>query len=432
MTNFLKKIIPTSVFKFFQPAYHYLLALTGNIIYGFPGKKLICIGVTGTNGKSTTVELINSILKSAGHKTGMISTIAVEIAGERQSNTTGRTTLGRWGNPKLLRKMVDRGSKYAVIEVASEGIILFRTWGIPFDVAVFTNLSPEHLNNHKTMENYRNAKGQLFKNLSRGIKKDGISKTSVINADDKEASYFNSFSSDKKLNYGIEQGEIKAQNIKENLGLDFEISYSNKKYPISSKLPARFNVYNILAAWSVGEGLNIEPKARKIGIEKITQVEGRMEEIKNSLGIKIFVDYAMTPDSYEMLFHEMRKIGNGKLISVFGAAGERDRTKRPKIGKIAAEMADYIILTDDEPYNENPDQIISELEAGIKEKNFTNYKIERDRRKAIGLAVKEAKTGDIIVMPGMGHEKFRNVGGDKRIPWDDRQVIKEELNKLER
>ena len=232
----LKKIIPKSVFGFLQPAYHFLLALTGNVLYRFPGYGMTVIGVTGTNGKSTTCEIITEILKSSGEKVGMISTVDIEIAGKRRENKVGRTTIGRWGTHKLMREMVRHGCKYAVIEVASEGIAWYRIWGIPFDCAVFTCLAPEHLNYHKTMENYRNTKGRLFKKLTSIYNFKRTERTSVVNADDKETDYFTTFKADKKYTFGLKKGLVMARNIELGPGgTSFEIFFDDKSYPVSTK-----------------------------------------------------------------------------------------------------------------------------------------------------------------------------------------------------
>jgi len=427
-----KKFVPKKLFKSGQPAYHFLLAFTGNVVYRFPGRKLICIGVTGTNGKSTTIELINSILKSAGYKTGMISTVAFEIDGKRTDNKTSRTTLGRWQTPKMLRAMVKSGCQYAVIEVASEGIVQYRTWGIPFDVAVFTNLSPEHLNTHKTMTNYRNAKGKLFASLalSKHKKRLGsghkelVPSVSIVNADDREAKYFAAFPADKAFLFGKKKGEVLAKSINQNGKLTFDVSYQNKNYYIQTDLVGSFNVYNILAAWCVGFSQGIDPRKIKWGIEAVKSVKGRMEKVAEQNGVKYYIDYAMTPDSYEMLFAEMRQIAQGKVIAVFGAAGDRDRAKRPLIGEVAARMADYTILTDDEPYSEDPKKIISEIEAGFKKAGLSNYTVVHDRKAAFREAAKIARAGDVVVVPGIGHQAYRNIGGDKKIAWDEAEIIR--------
>lgn len=431
--NLGRKIIPKRLFKMGQPIWHYLLAVTGNIIYRFPAKKMVCIGVTGTNGKSTTVELINSVLKETGQKTGMISTVAIEVAGERKDNLTNRTTLGRWQTPKILRDMVKKGCKYAVIEVASEGIVQFRTWGIPFDVAVFTNLSPEHLNTHKTMARYRNVKGKLFANVAtskrktfgKGKDKIKISKINIANADDKEAKYYTSFPADQHFEYGFKKGDARAINISQNGELSFEVSFKGKKYPVNSGLRGEFNAYNILAAWVVGYSLKMDPKKITEGIKKVTVVPGRMEKVAEKNGASFFIDYAVTPESFELLFKELRKSTKGKLIAVFGATGDRDKSKRPKLGAVAAKMTDVAIMTDEEPYSENPEKIIEEIASGaFKVKTENIYKII-DRKDAIKKAASLAKSGDTVVVTGMGHQKYRNVGKNKKIPWDEGKVIKE-------
>jgi UDP-N-acetylmuramoyl-L-alanyl-D-glutamate--2,6-diaminopimelate ligase len=427
----LKKIIPKTVFKFLQPYYHFALAVTGNIKYGFPGSKMIVIGVTGTNGKSTTVEIINSVLKEGGFKTGMTSSVAFEIAGERKLNRTSRTTLGRWQLQKKLADMVEKGCTHAIIEVASEGIAWHRVWGIPFDVAVYTNLSPEHLNFHKTMENYRNTKGRLFAGLVKSKKK-GFPKTIIVNADDKEWNYFYGFDADKKITYGLDKGEIWATNIVFGDRTEFEIVDGQRKYPVKSVLKAKFNVYNLLAAYAVGKAFEVEPGKIVTALEKVKGIEGRMEEVPNKKGIKIFVDYAVTPDSFEMLFRELRKITRGKIISVFGATGDRDRAKRPKLGEIAAKLTDFSIITDEEPYSEDPQKIIDEVAKGAFKVKEKGIELVLDRREAIKKALEIAKTGDTVVVTGMGHESFRNIGGNKKIPWYEPNVIKELLEEIEK
>jgi UDP-N-acetylmuramoyl-L-alanyl-D-glutamate--2,6-diaminopimelate ligase len=425
----IRSMIPKSVFLRLQPYYHWLLAVTGNIRYGFPGNKLIVVGVTGTNGKSTTVELINSVLRTSEIKTGMLSTVAFEVAGKREDNTTSRTTLGRWQLQKRLRQMVYAGCTHVVIEVASEGIVMNRLWGIPFDIAVFTNLSPEHLNTHKTMEKYREAKGMLFAGLSKSRHK-SVAKTIIVNADDKQAKYFYHFDAEQKLSFGLSGGEVWATNMVFAEKTQFELIDDSKKQLVISDLPAMFNIYNMLAAYSVGKALGLEPKKIVTGIEKVKLVKGRMEEIENKRGIKIVIDYAVTPDSFELLFTELRRVSKGRIIAVFGATGDRDKDKRPTLGTIAAKMTNYIILTDEESYSENPAVIVDSIAEGVEKIRKSNYEIILDRREALKKAIEVAEPGDTVVATGMGHEKFRNLGGDKKIEWDEANVIREILTEL--
>jgi UDP-N-acetylmuramoyl-L-alanyl-D-glutamate--2,6-diaminopimelate ligase len=424
-----RKVIPKTLFQMGQPTYHWLLAFSGNLVYRFPGRRLVVIGITGTNGKSTTAEITNAVLKANDLKAGMISTVAIEIAGDRNDNTTNQTTLGRWQTARYLRQMVDAGCTHVVIEVASEGLVMHRVWGIPFDIAVFTNLSPEHLNTHKTMEKYRNAKGLLFAKLAKSKAK-GIPKTIIANADDAEFKYFYDFPADKKISYGINKGEVWANNISLGEKVEYELIDENEKYKITSSLPAKFNIYNQLAAYCVGKALHLDATKSILGLKSVEQIAGRMQDIPNKLGIKIFIDYAVTPDSFELLFTELRRISQGRIISVFGATGDRDKTKRPELGKIAGKMTNYTILTDEESYSENPSIIVDAIAEGLETVRKGNYEIILNRRDAITRAIEVAEPNDTVVVTGMGHQKFRNIGGDKKIEWDEAQVITEILREL--
>lgn len=428
--NFGRKLIPKPVFRAIQPFYHWFLAVTGNIRYGFPGRKLIVVGVTGTNGKSTTVELINSVLKANGLKTGMLSTVAFEIGGKREDNKTNRTTLGRWQLQRKLAEMVHAGCTHAVIEVASEGIAWHRVWGIPFDVAVFTNLAPEHLNFHKTMENYRNTKGRLFANLNRSLHK-GAAKSIIVNADDKEFKYFYHFDAEKKITFGLNNGEIWATNMLFEGKTSFELVDGDERIHVESELPAKFNIYNMLAAYAVGKALCLDGKRIVKGIQAVKKVDGRMEEIPTALGFKVFIDYAVTPDAFENLFRELRRVTKNRLIAVFGATGDRDKEKRPKLGAIAAKLTDFVILTDEESYSENPSVIVDAIAEGALKVRNRNLEIILDRKEAIKKALEMAFPEDTIVVTGMGHQKYRNVGGNKKIAWDEAKVIRELLKDIE-
>jgi UDP-N-acetylmuramoyl-L-alanyl-D-glutamate--2,6-diaminopimelate ligase len=427
--NIGRKIIPKPLFRFGQPLYHWLLAFSGNIYYRFPGRKMIVIGVTGTNGKSTTVELINAILKSNNIKSGMLSTVAMEIAGKRTDNTTSHTTLGRWQTPKYLREMLDAGCTHAVVEVASEGLVMYRVWGIPFDIAVFTNLSPEHLNTHGSMENYRNTKGLLFAGIAKSKQK-GVAKTIIVNADDSEYKYFHSFPAEKKISYGIAKGEVWANNISLGTKTEYELIDDDNKFKVTTKLTAKFNIYNELAAYCVGKALGFSPEKTIVGIQSVKQIEGRMQSIPNTLGIQIFIDYAVTPDAFELLFAELRRISSGRIISVFGATGDRDKAKRPELGRVAGKMTNYTVLTDEESYSENPAIIVDSIAEGLESVRKGNYEIILNRRDAIRRALEVAEHGDTVVVTGMGHQKYRNTGGNKKVEWDEAKVITEILREL--
>lgn len=429
LLNIGRKIIPKSLFTAGQPIYHWALAFTGNIRYGFPGRKMIIVGITGTNGKSTTADLTNAVLKENGLKTGMLSTVSIEIAGKRLDNTTNRTTLGRWQTQKYLNEMQKAGCTHVILEVASEGLVMHRVWGIPFDVAVYTNLSPEHLNTHGNMENYRNAKGLLFSGLAKSKQK-GVPKSIIANADDSEFKYFFGFDADKKISYGISKGEVWANNISLGKKTQYELVDKETKYNVSTNLPAKFNIYNELAAYCVGKALELDPLLCIKGMESVKQIDGRMQEIPNKRDIKVFIDYAVTPDAFELLFSELRRISEGRIIAVFGATGDRDKTKRPELGKVAGKMTNYTILTDEESYSENPSIIVDAIAEGLETVRKGNYEIILNRRDAIKRALEIAEPTDTVVVTGMGHQKYRNVGGDKKVAWDEAKVISEILKEL--
>jgi len=436
MLNFLRKIIPQRVLLF----YHWCWAVLANIIYRFPGRQLKVVGVTGTSGKTTTAILIGEVLKTAGYKVGLLTTNFVEIDKEKIRNISGFTTAGRLELQRNLRRMIKAGCEWAVIEVTSQGLVQYRVWGIPFDLGVFTNLSHEHLDLHKTMTAYRDAKAILFKNLKNSLSK-GVPKTIVANIDNKYGNYFLQFPAEQKFAFGFKEKEIKeaigifaTKIIPSFSGNTFQVKIKDKTENFKIPLLGRFNVYNALGAICVGLALKIDLPTIKEALKKVTLVEGRMEEISLGQPFKVFIDYALTPDAVEKLYSSLRELTSGRIIAVFGCAGERDYLKRPIIGEIAARLVDEIILTDDEPYREDPEIIIEQIKKGIR-KIRADFLVIRDRRQAIKKALKMARPSDIVIITGLGHETVRNIGG-KLIPWDDRkvtrQLLKEILNKKEK
>jgi len=409
MKNLLRKIIPNFIFS----AYHYLLVLIGALIYNFPSQKLIVVGVTGTNGKSTVVHLITQILEKAGHKVASLSSIKFKIGQQERQNMLKMTMPGRFKLQKFLYKAVKNNCEYAVLEVTSEGIKQHRHQFINFDIAIFTNLSKEHLEAHKGFENYKRAKAKLFKSLIKNkrkkIEEKDIKKISIINIDDKNADYFLEFKPDKTYTYGIEnkKADITPEKI------DLQIS-----------LPGEFNIYNALAAACVGFSQNIQVKQILESLKDAEIIPGRMETIINK-PFKVVVDYAHTPDSLEKVYKTLEK----KLICVFGSCGGgRDKWKRPEIGKIAEKYCDKIILTNEDPYNENPNQILSDIESGFLQANSKTLKII-DRKKAVNKALSQAKEGDTVIITGKGCEPWMCVANGKKIPWNERKIVEEELEK---
>jgi UDP-N-acetylmuramoyl-L-alanyl-D-glutamate--2,6-diaminopimelate ligase len=419
MKSFLRKITP----GFLISIYHFKLAFLGALFYGFPSKKIKVIGITGTKGKSTTVYLAGKILEQAGHKVGWTSSLSIKIGDQEKINPYHLTMPGRFFIQKTLHQMVKAGCEYALIEVTSEGIKQFRHKFIRFTTAVFTNLHPEHIEAHHGFENYKKAKSKLFKALKgRG--------RIIVNADDQQAEYFSKFSAQEKINYGLENKlglpkSIVAKNISitEN-GSSLEVNGTQ----FNLHLLGQFNLYNALAAITIAQTEGVGLDMAKIALEKISKIEGRMEEIKNNKGFRIFVDLAHTPDSFEQVFQLAKNIENKKIIAVFGSAGGgRDKWKRPKLGAIAAKYSDKIIVTNEDPYGENPNQIVSDIIKGFE--NFSAYEIILDRKQAIAKALKQAQIGDVVLVLGKGTEATMVIG-DKKIPWDDRQVVRDELEKI--
>ncbi len=425
----LRRLLPESAIL----ASHKLRGWAAAHYYGFPGKKMIVIGVTGTKGKTTTSTLIARIIEEAGYTVGMLTTTTFKIGKKEWTNETNMGTLPPFQLQKFLKEMVEAGCQYAVIETTSHSLAQRRVYGIDYQVAVFTNLSHDHLDYHKTFEEYKAAKGLMF--ARHPI-------LSVINLDDKVANYYWQFEADKKVGYGLEdkKAEVTAKKIFYDSAATssrFILSTPRGDIEIETGLPGRFNVYNILAAAATTVGLGIGLPTIKSAIKKLALVPGRMERVEIGQPYTIIVDYAHTPDSFEKIYETLRPAAKGKIIHVFGSTGDRDKTKRPIMGAIAGRNADVVIVTDDEPYTEEPGAIIDQIAAGVPRgagknhpmKKGENFFTIQDRREAIAKALSLAKKGDIVLVTGMGALTHRTVGTE-HIPWRDQDVIKEELEKL--
>ncbi|MFC1750841.1 UDP-N-acetylmuramoyl-L-alanyl-D-glutamate--2,6-diaminopimelate ligase [Pseudomonadota bacterium] len=423
MLNYLrKKISDTNPLRLL---YHKVLAVVAAIYYRFPAKHMNVIAVTGTKGKTTTVNLINEILKEAGYKVGMTSTVKFQIGDSVWSNKTKMTSLGPFFFQKLLRQMVSEGCQYAVLEVSSHAILQNRIWGVNVDAAVFTNLTEEHVDYHGGFENYMRTKGLLFARLNRSQRKSRIKKISVLNRDDTNYEYFDQFLADKKYNYGFAKGTCFVTDITSGAGgSHFTLHVPNDRVDIDLKIPGEFNVYNALAASTVALSQNISIQTVKLALEKASAIPGRFESVNAGQQFNVIVDYAHTAESLESLLKLYGSLTKGKLYTVFGATGGgRDKGKRPKMGKAADENADFVIVTDDDPYDENEWQIIEQVSGGINRKEGKNFWKIPDRREAIKLALTLAQPEDTVVIAGKGGEEIQMVKG-KRIPWDDRKVVR--------
>ncbi len=423
LLNFGRKIIPRPVFTFFQPAYHYFLSILAAILYRFPGRGIKVIGVTGTNGKSSVVHLISEILEEDGFSLASLSSIEFKIKSRTWPNNLKMTLPGRFKLQSFLKEAVKTKCHYAILEMTSEGIKQHRHRFIGFGSIVFTNLTKEHLESHGGFDNYKKAKGNLFKALN----KDG---KTIINLDDKDADYFLDFEAKEKWGYGLTQ--IKKGIDKLVQAKDFQFNRNGINFRLgnldfNSNLLGRFNLYNILAAMAACLAESIPLEDIKEGIEKAKGIPGRLEIVIKE-PITVIVDYAHTPDALEKVYQTIRESFNGRIIGVLGSAGGgRDKWKRPEMGKIAEEYLNKIVITNEDPYDENPNKIIEEVAKGIKQKPVEKI---IDRREAISLALKSAQPGDIVIITGKGCEPWIVSAKGKKIPWDDRKVVKEEFNKL--
>ncbi|MDD5164330.1 MAG: UDP-N-acetylmuramoyl-L-alanyl-D-glutamate--2,6-diaminopimelate ligase [Patescibacteria group bacterium] len=441
LKSILKKIIPKKLFIF----YYQSLALLAAFFYNQPSQKMIVIGITGTAGKSTVVNLVGRILEKAGYQCGWATTFNFKVGPKEWINKTKMTMLGRFALQKMLKQMLAAGSKYAIIETSSEGIIQSRHLGINYDVAVFTNLSPEHIESHGGFDKYRQAKQKLFYNLTKKHKRINgrtIKKVIVANLDDENAEHFLKFPADEKYGYTIKNLESRIKNLEglkvvkaENICLDSNNSkfqILNSKFIIN--LAGEFNVYNSLAAICVALSQGVSLEICQKALEEIELMPGRMEKIITH-PFEVIVDYAHTPESLEQVYKTLQnskfQIPNSKLICVLGAAGGgRDKWKRPKLGELAEKYCDHIIITNEDPYNENPEKIIDEIISGIKNKNQDKILKIIDRREAIRKALSLAKEKDVVVITGKGCEQCIMGQNNTRFFWDDREVAKEEFNKI--
>jgi len=390
------------------------LAISSANYYENPSRSMKMIGVTGTNGKTTSAFMIKAILEQSGYKVGLIGTIA-NFIGKKKIHTE-RTTPESLELHELFKEMVDSNVDYCVMEVSSHSLSLDRVYGIEFCESIFTNLTQDHLDFHKTFENYFNAKLKLFK----------LSKASVINIDDEYGAKAYNLIENSKLSFALNhKADIMARNINmHSRGSKFTLEYKESFFDIELNIPGNYNVYNALGSIAVCLNQGVEMQVIKKALQKV-QVLGRCELVENNhnLGFEIILDYAHTPDGLENILETVREFTKGKLISVYGCGGDRDKTKRPIMGKIGTNLSDFSFITSDNPRTENPMEIIKDVVSGI-EKN--NFEIIENRRAAIKRAIESAKLGDIIVIAGKGHEDYQ-ILKDKTIHFDEREVIAEIL-----
>jgi len=468
MIERIKKIIPKKLFKALNPAYHFILSFLAAVVYGFPSKKLVIIGVTGTAGKTSTSYLIAKMLSSAGYKTGLTST-AIFSDGDREwLNDKKMTMPGRFFIQKLLSRMKKNDCCYAIVETTSEGIKQFRHRFINYDILLFTGLYPEHIDSHGSFDKYRETKGRLFYHLKRGsvkyinddhkvvlpktqLKKldlKRVSKTIIVNGDDEHANYFLNFWSEVKYICSFAENfqedkllsEVKSEFIPKDLtilkGSKIESDFSGTSFYINDekiqlKLLGDFNAKNALNSYALGLSQGIDKEKIEEGLKSVHSLAGKLEMIDVGQNFKAMVDYSFEPKAVENLYKVIDVIPHNRLIHLLGSTGGgRDKSRRQVLGSLAGKKADIVIVSNEDPYDDDPQEIIDEVALGAensgKQKDVNLFKI-LDRRQAIKKAIELAKENDLILFTGKGAEQQICLANGERMPWDEREVVKEEI-----
>jgi len=388
--------------------------------YGNPAKNLRVIAVTGTNGKTTTLCFLNEILKEAGHTTAMFTTAVIEIAGQKHINDLNATVASTERMQQFFRDAKRAKVDFVLLEVTSHALHQHKLATVPIEVAIMTNLTQDHLDYHKTVENYAAAKAKLFKLEPKFI---------VLNRDDEWFDYFNQYpAGEQKITYGQhEEAEARIEKIKlYKKGSEATVTIDlQTKLELATALPGEFNIYNMVAAATTAYVLGLKRSDIVEGAANLESVPGRFERVVEGLGYEVIVDYAHTPDALEKLLQAAKATTKNRVILVFGATGDRDKLKRPIMGELAARLADRIILTDEESYNEDPQRIRDQVRAGVEKGKGSGKMTEiANRREAIEKALAIATKDDTVLITGMGHEQFRIVNGEK-LPWNDAAVVRE-------
>jgi UDP-N-acetylmuramoyl-L-alanyl-D-glutamate--2,6-diaminopimelate ligase len=425
----VKKFIPSGLFVAIEPYGHLAEAVMWNVLNGFPARGLKVIGVTGTNGKTTTSFLVHRMLHEAGYKVGLMSTVAYGAGADITPQMHHMTNVSVPELMKRLKWMKAQGVEYLVLETTSHGLAQHRVWGVPYSVAVMTNVTHDHLTYHRTFERYRDAKRMLFQIANRNKK--GL-RTGVINADDPSAGLFAGDIAHPIL-YGMDKGDVRATKVQLSPeGVRYEAAFDGETYQIHCRIPGTFNVYNSLAAVCVGRAVGLSKQQIEQGVEALEGVEGRMTTIDAGQDFTAIVDYAHTPDSFEKLFKDMKPVVKGKLIVLFGSLGEGDKGKRPKQGQLAGQYADEVIVCEEDDRQEDGQVIMDEIAKGAEtagKVRGTNLFLVHDRTEAINFAVRRAQKGDTVLLLGKGHEKtIEHADGEH--PWNEAGTVRAALESM--
>ena len=416
----VRKVLPKGAVRQVEELYRKGRVQLVSARYGNPAKHLRVIAVTGTNGKTTTLCFLNEILKEAGYSTAMFTTAVIEIAGQKHINDLNATVASTERMQQFFRDAKRAKVDFVLLEVTSHALHQHKLATVPIEAAIMTNLTQDHLDYHKTMENYAAAKAKLFKLEPKFI---------VLNRDDEWFDYFNQYpAGEQKITYGQhEEAEARIEKIKlYKKGSEATVTIDlQTKLELATALPGEFNVYNMVAAATTAYVLGLKRSDIVEGAANLESVPGRFERVVEGLGYEVIVDYAHTPDALEKLLQAAKATTKNRVILVFGATGDRDKLKRPIMGELAAKLADRIILTDEESYNENPQAIRDQVRAGVEKGKGSGKMTEiADRREAIEKALSIATKDDTVLITGMGHEQFRIVNGEK-LPWNDAAVVRE-------
>jgi len=421
----LRRVAPKKAITFAEESYRKSRLGATHLGYGLPARKLRIIGITGTNGKTSTCNFLNDVLKQAGYRTALFTTAVIEMDGQHSINTNHTTVPKTKDLFRFLKLAKIKKVDFVILEITSHALHQHKMWGIPIEVAVMTNISQDHLDYHGTMELYAGSKARLFSTYMKP-------KWCVLNIDDDWFEFFKSASFGRVYTYGKNKlAYLRIGSMKSSAdGLTLRFNSAEHSIVTTSSVIGEFNGYNLAAVASVCEVLGIPPDVIRKGIEAVGAVPGRMEMITSPMGFTAVVDYAHAPDALEKALSALRTVAGGNVSVVFGATGDRDSTKRPIMGKIAATYADKIYLTDDETYTEDGESIRKAVLKGIVDAGGSGRTMMvADRREAIKTALSEAKKGDMILIAGLGHQNYRAMN-EGHIPWQETDVVRELLQEI--